>query len=108
MSNNMLLQEQDLENYPTPRIPICLCLDTSGSMGEGEGDCVKTGEKAFTDGAERNVVTGGTSRIDELKKGVELFCEAIRDSKVAMDYVEIGIVTFDSNATCVMDFANIE
>ena len=31
MSND-LLRIQDLVNNPTPRVPICLCLDTSGSM----------------------------------------------------------------------------
>ena len=108
MSNNMLLRVQDLVNNPTPRVPICLCLDTSGSMGAVEGDCVQTGETVFVDGVEWNVVTGGTSRIDELRKGVELFYEGIREDEVAMYSAEICIVTFDSKASCVMDFANIE
>ena len=30
MDNNMLLRVQDLVENPTARVPICLCLDTSG------------------------------------------------------------------------------
>ena len=52
MDNNMLLRVQDLVENPTPRVPICLCLDTSGSMGAVEGDCVPTGETIFEDGRE--------------------------------------------------------
>ena len=37
--DSMILRIEDLVNNPTPRVPICLCLDTSGSMGAVEGDC---------------------------------------------------------------------
>lgn len=108
MNHNMLLRVQDLVENPTPRVPICLCLDTSGSMGAVEGDCVSTGETIFEDGREWNLVTGGTSRIDELKKGVELFYNAIRDDEMAIYSAEICIVSFDNQARCIVDFANIE
>ena len=45
MDNN-LLRREDLVNNPTARVPVCLCLDISGSM---DGD-----------------------PIDELNKGVRL------------------------------------
>ncbi|MDY4573987.1 MAG: VWA domain-containing protein [Intestinibacter sp.] len=106
--NNMLLRVEDLVNNPTARVPICLCLDTSGSMGAVEGDCIQTGETVFEDGKMWNVVTGGTSRIEEMKKGVELFYEAIREDEMAVYSAEICIVTFNSKATCLVDFANIE
>ena len=108
MDNNMLLRVQDLVENPTPRVPICLCLDTSGSMGAVEGDCVPTGETIFEDGREWNLVTGGTSRIDELKKGIDLFYDAIRDDEMAVYSAEICIVTFDNQAKCIVDFANVE
>lgn len=108
MNNNMLLRIEDLVNNPTPRVPICLCLDTSGSMGAVEGDCVATGETVYEDGRTWNIVTGGTSRIDELQKGVKQFYESIREDEIAFYAAEICIVTFDDKATCVMDFANIE
>lgn len=108
MYNNMLLRIEDLVNNPTPRVPICLCLDTSGSMGAVEGDCVETGETVYEDGRTWNIVTGGTSRIDELQKGVEAFYSAIREDEIAIYSAEICIVTFDSSAKCLADFTNIE
>lgn len=106
--DSMILRIEDLVNNPTPRVPICLCLDTSGSMGAVEGDCVQTGQTVFKDGRTWNVVTGGTSRIEELQKGVEQFYKAIREDEMAVYSAEICIVTFDNKATCVMDFANVE
>lgn len=108
MSRINLLRVQDLVNNPTPRVPICLCLDTSGSMGAVEGECVRTGETIYEDGQTWNIVTGGTSRIDELISGVQQFYDAIREDEIAVYSAEICIVTFNSSATCVMDFANIE
>ena len=32
MDNNLLVRLEDLINNPTARVPVCLCLDTSGSM----------------------------------------------------------------------------
>ena len=83
MSNNMLLRMEDLVNNPTPRVPVCLCLDVSGSM----------------DGAP----------IDELNQGVRLFYDAIKDDEVALYSAEVSIVTFGGNdATCIVDFASLE
>lgn len=103
-----LINDQDLMMNPMPRVPICLCLDTSGSMGAVEGDCVDTGKKIFEDGRMWNLVTGGTSRIDELQKGIELFYDAIRSDETARYSAEICIVTFNDKAECVLDFGNIE
>ncbi|MDE6834389.1 MAG: VWA domain-containing protein [Ruminococcus sp.] len=100
---------EDLENNPTPRVPICLCLDTSASMGAVEGnDYVETGRTVFQDGREWRVVTGGKSRISELQKGIELFYDAIKADEVAVYSAEICIVTFNSKAECLVDFDNIE
>lgn len=106
--DNMLVRIEDLVNNPTPRVPICLCLDNSGSMRAVEGECVETGETIYEDGKEWSVVTGGTTRTDELKKGVQLFYDAIREDEVAVYSAEICIVTFDDKAKCVVDFANID
>ena len=32
MNNNLLVRIEDLVNNPTARVPVCFCLDTSGSM----------------------------------------------------------------------------
>lgn len=83
MGNNMLLRMEDLVNNPTPRVPVCLCLDVSGSMG-GE-------------------------RIDELNRGVKLFYDAIKDDEVALYSAEVSVVTFGgSDASCIVDFASLE
>lgn len=108
MDNNLLLRQQDLVENPTPRVPVCLCLDTSGSMDAVEGDCVQTGETIFKDGRQWNVVTGGTTRLQELQKGVQLFFDSILEDEIAVYSAEISIVTFDSQAKCILDFANME
>ena len=104
---NALLRVEDLVNNPTPRVPICLCLDTSGSMGRTVGG-TRTGKKIFSDGQEWNLVTGGTSCISEMQLGIEQFYKAIREDETAMYSAEITIVTFDDKVTCVEDFANID
>lgn len=82
MDTNLLLRKEDLVNNPTTRVPVCLCLDTSGSMS-------------------------GVP-IDELNEGVRLFYEAIREDETALYSAEISIVTFGGNAKCIVDFASLE
>lgn len=83
MNNNLLLRKEDLVNNPTARVPVCLCLDVSGSM----------------DGAP----------ISELNQGVQLFYDAIKEDEVAMYSAEICIVTFGGDdAECIEDFASLE
>lgn len=108
MKSNNLLRLQDLVNNPTPRVPICLCLDTSGSMGAVEGDCVFTGETVFEDGQTWNIVTGGISRINELIDGVNEFYNAIREDEIAVYSAEICVVTFNNEASCIADFTSVE
>lgn len=81
--SNEILRREDLVNNPTARVPVCLCLDISGSM-DGEP-------------------------IDELNEGVRLFYDAIRDDEVAAYSAEISIVTFGgSEAECMADFASLQ
>jgi uncharacterized protein YegL len=82
VKNNLLIRLEDLVNNPTPRVPVCLCLDTSGSM----------------DGPP----------IEELNEGVKLFYDAIREDETAMHSAEISIVTFGGSAKLLEDFANID
>ncbi len=104
------LRIQDLVNNPTPRLPVVLCLDTSFSMGavEDDGTLKDTGETIFQDGRTWNLVTGGTTRISELQKGIQLFYDAIREDEVAQFSAEVCIITFDSNVKCLEDFATID
>ena len=83
MDNNLLVRLEDLVNNPTARVPVCLCLDTSGSM-DGEP-------------------------INELNEGVRLFYEAIKEDETALYSAEISIVTFGGErARCIADFASLE
>lgn len=104
---NTLLRVEDLVNNPTPRVPICLCLDTSSSMGRVVGG-TSTGETRFADGKIWNIVTGGTCCISEMQQGIEQFCKAIREDESARYAAEISIVTFNDKAECIEDFASID
>ena len=75
---NNIFEINDLDN-PMPRVPVCLCLDTSGSMGRVvRGETKSTGRTVYKDGQTWNVVTGGVSAITELNEGVQQFFEAIQ------------------------------
>ena len=83
---NNLLTETDLEMFHIfPFIPICLCLDVSGSMNR--------------------IFDGNVTALQELKGGINLFCDNLFEDEVARYAAEICIVTFGGNAELVMDFA---
>ncbi|MCI6981586.1 MAG: VWA domain-containing protein [Akkermansia muciniphila] len=103
-----LIAKRELTDNPTPRVPICLCLDTSGSMRTViGGDYTATGRTFEEDGETYEEVTGGISRLDELQEGLRLFMEAIREDDTAASAADICIVTFDDTAQCLMPFADI-
>ncbi len=72
----------DLVDNPTPRVPVSLCIDTSGSMSGAP--------------------------IEELVRGVNLFYDAIDEDEDAHDSAEVNIVEFNSAAGLIHDFASIE
>lgn len=80
--NNNLLNLEDLESNPSSRVPVCLVLDTSGSM---EG-----------------------ASINELNEGVRLFYDAVRGDETALYAAEISVVTFGGNAMRQADFSTLE
>ena len=81
--SNEILRREDLVNNPTARVPVCLCLDISGSM-QGKP-------------------------IDELNEGVRLFYDTIKDDEVAAYSAEISIVTFGgTKAEYMADFASLQ
>lgn len=109
MNDNSILRIEDLVNNPTPRVPICLCLDASGSMGAiVEGEREATGETIVEDGRTWNVVRGGISRMNKLQEGIQAFYDAIKEDEIAVYSAEICIVIFNDKASCILDFANIE
>ena len=93
---NDLVRLQDLVNNPTPRVPVCLCLDTSGSMNQIiGGDVEATGEQFYEDGKMWDIVTGGITAIEELTEGVKAFYDELRNDEVAQYSAEICIQILD-------------
>ena len=80
--NDLVLRRQELADNPTARVPVCLVLDTSGSM----------------DGPP----------IEQLNHGLEEFYSAIRADDIARYSTEIAIVTFGGTAAQVTDFCSID
>jgi uncharacterized protein YegL len=80
--NEFVLRQEELVENPTPRVPICLVLDTSGSMG---GD-----------------------PISELASGVKMFFDTIKDDEIAKYSAEISVVTFGGEVKKNLDFLSIE
>lgn len=78
MHEEFIIRQQELVENPTPRVPICLVLDVSGSM---------TGEP-----------------IEELQMGVRMFFDAIRQDEVAQYSAEIAIITFGGEVEKALDF----
>lgn len=75
--------EKDLLDNPTTRVPVVLCLDVSASM----------------------TIDG---RIDQLNKGVQEFFRSVSEDKIAKWAAEICIVTFNNEATKLVDFNYVE
>ncbi len=80
MSNNFI-GEDDLVLNTSSRVPVCLCLDVSGSMS----DC-----------------------IGELNEGVNEFYAAVKRDDTAASSCEIAIVTFESYVKLEEDFSTVD
>lgn len=77
-SEKMLAGLRDLVYNPTPRVPVALCLDVSGSMS---GDPIR-----------------------ELNAGVQQYLQEMRADDLTLSSAETAVVTFDEEADCVADF----
>ena len=81
--SEMELEWNDLVENPAARVPVCLCLDTSGSMS---GDPV-----------------------EELNGGVRLFFEEVRRDEVARFSAEVCVVVFGNGGyRKMLDFAVVD
>lgn len=102
------IRVQDLEDNPDPHVPVCLVIDTSGSMNSCEGG-VDTGRTITIDGKSYRVVRGGgPTRLDTMQKGIQLFYDAVYNDENARYAAEISIVTFDDTARMLSDFSRVE
>ena len=107
MRRKLLINESDLYDNPAARTPVGLTLDTSASMLTTKGG-TPTGEIMTIDGKRYRVVTGGTTRLDELQQGLQKFYDALYQDPKARDSAEVAIVTFDDTAKLLQDFSRIE
>ncbi len=92
--NDLVINKDWLVENPTPRVPICLCLDRSPSM---------SGLPEM--GAPKGTVG---SPINELNDGVKMFFETIKNDDIAKYSAEISIVAFSGSAEKMLDFDYIE
>ena len=105
---------RDLYTNPDTRVPVCLCLDTSGSMRSVEGDSGPTGKYIEVDGRRYRVVRqkeGGAplkTRLQILQEGLDLLYNTIFENEVARYSAELSIVTFDDTAKMLTDFSRVE
>lgn len=80
--NAMLSGLRDLVDNPTPRVPVLLCLDTSGSM---VGDPIR-----------------------ELNLGVQQFLTEMKGNDLTRCSAETAVVAFNDSASCVADFGTAD
>ncbi len=76
-------EDDELVTITDRRVPVCLCLDTSGSMAKNDA-------------------------IDQLNKGVAAFIDYIRTNDKTANSVELAIVSFDSDIKVERDFALVD
>ena len=76
----------ELVDNPTQRVPVCLCLDVSGSM---RGEPIK-----------------------ELNKGIKVFFDALKENEIALYAADVCIVTYgnrgENRVQCISDFSSVE
>ena len=81
-SLNMVLDHNDMVENPTPRVPISLVLDVSGSM---EG-----------------------APLEELNEGVASFFRSLQEDEVARYAAEVSVITFGDQVTQVVPFGPLD
>ena len=83
MDQQFLGLDDELIDVTDKRVPVCLCLDTSGSMQKNDA-------------------------INQLNKGVAAFLQYVREHETTVNSVELAVVTFDSEIKVVRDFALVD
>lgn len=82
MSKSALtIRLEELVTNPTPRTPVCLCLDVSASMAG--------------------------KPIEELARGAAQFIEELQGDVIAAASAEVCVVTFGTSVNVVLDFSSL-
>lgn len=80
MDDGYISAEEQLD--ATPRLPVCICLDMSGSM---KG-----------------------AKFEKMKEGLKMFCDAILDDPKAKRSAEISIITFNNEFNMYRKFGRLD
>jgi len=103
----LILRQKALIENPDARVPICLVLDASFSMGcIVAGDYRDTGRRENRDGTNWNIVEGENivTRMDELNAGLSQFFDELLEDASARRAAEVCIVAFANDAEIIRDF----
>ncbi len=88
VGRELILRHQELIENPTTRVPVCLVLDASPSMGDRHrGDAL--------------------TAIEELNTGVAAFYEAVAADPVARYAADVAVVSFSSDACVEYQFGSV-
>ena len=97
----------ELATNPEPRCPCVLLIDVSGSMSEVVGDAGKDlGYTVQQDGQTYRAVSGGTTRIDKVNEGLKAYQADLLTDSLAMQRVEVSVITFGGSVETVVPFVS--
>ncbi len=94
----------DMQRPKSPRIPMVLVLDTSGSMLVTEGG-TPTGRVILLDGKRYRAVSGGETRLDRVQRGLKGLTKSLCRDENLRRRVELAVVTAADGADVLSDFA---
>lgn len=101
-------KDNDLFDNPAARIPLCLCLDVSGSMNEIiSGNPTFTGRTEVIDGQKYKVCEGGKTKLEYLKEGIQTLYDDLKSNSNTKYSADVSIVTFSDDAYVVADFSGV-
>ncbi len=80
--------DDDLIYNTSTRIPVCLCIDASGSMSNRDEEA--------------------KSRIERVRDGIKQFFQEVLSDDTTQNSAEVAIVTYTETAKVIRDFSTIE
>ncbi len=86
--NNQYFSDDDLIYNTASRVPVCLCIDTSGSMNQKD--------------------SAGISRINRVIEGIKRFYKELEENEMTRYSAEVAIVGFSTEPYVVQDFKTID
>ena len=108
--STFIAEDDELFLNTSARVPVCLCIDLSGSMlaMTDFSNAVDTGRTEIIDGKTCTIWEGGICRLDELNEGLVSLYKIIQDDETASNAVELAIVGFRDQPVLLQDFKCID